>query len=370
MIRILHSVSNMDRGGIETMLMNYYRHIDRSEFQFDFLCNKPKPGAFDDEIRAMGGNIYISPGLSPAKYPEYMRFMKKLLSENKSIKVLHAHNEAMALYALQGAKKAGLPARIHHAHNTSILKDYKYPLKIFCKQFLPYAATDLWSCGTDAGVYYYGKNRWQKSGHIMHNATDLSKFGFDSGIRAAVREEYGLTDKFVIGNVGRFNLQKNHTRILDIFASLQKIRPDACLVLIGEGELESQMKQKAAELGISDSVRFMGLRSDVDRWYQAFDVFLMPSLFEGLPVVGIEAQASGLPCVFSDTVTNEAAILKTSRMLSLSASNEEWAQTIVSCATPSNVRHEAKQIVRASGYDIVEEARKLQNLYRKMSQRK
>lgn len=370
MIRILHSVSNMDRGGIESMLMNYYRHIDKSEFQFDFLCNKPKPGDFDDEIRAMGGNIYISPGLSPAKYPAYMRFMRKLLNENKSIKVLHAHNEAMALYALQGAKKAGLPARIHHAHNTSIVKDYKYPLKIFCKQFLPYAATDIWSCGTDAGVYYYGKTRWQKSGHIMRNAIDLSKFGFDGGVRAAMREEYGLTDKFVIGNVGRFNLQKNHTRILDIFASVLKIRSDACLVLIGEGELEGQMKQKAAQLGISDRVKFMGLRADVDRWYQAFDVFLMPSLFEGLPVVGIEAQASGLPCVYSDAVTSEAAILKTSRMVSLSASNEEWAKTVAACASPSSVRQEAKQAVSAAGYDIIEETKKLQNLYLKMSQRK
>lgn len=370
MIRILHSVSNMDRGGIETMLMNYYRHIDKSQFQFDFLCNKPKPGDYDDEIRAMGGNIYISPGLSPAKYPAYMRFMEKLLSENKSIKVLHAHNEAMALYALQGAKKAGLPARIHHAHNTSMVKDYKYPLKIFCKQFLPYAATDLWSCGTDAGVYYYGEKRWQKSGHIMRNAIDLSKFGFDSSIRAAMREEYGLNDKFVIGHVGRFNPQKNHTRILDIFAALLKIRPDSCLVLIGEGELEGQMKQKAADFGISDRVKFMGLRADVDRWYQAFDVLLMPSLFEGLPVVGIEAQASGLPCVFSDAVTNEAAILKTSRMVSLSSANEEWAKTVAACENPASIRQKAKQILRVSGYDITEETKKLQNLYLQMSQRK
>ena len=152
MIHILQSVSNMDRGGIETVLMNVYRHLDRSCFQFDFLVNKPKPGLYDDEIRALGGRIWVSPGLSPAKYPAYMRFMAQLLKDQPQIQALHAHNEAMAYYALRGAQKANLPVRIAHAHNTHPPRDYKLPLNLACKALIPSAATDYWITGPAAGT--------------------------------------------------------------------------------------------------------------------------------------------------------------------------------------------------------------------------
>ena len=147
MIRILQSVSNMDRGGIETMLMNYYWHLDRDQFQFDFLVNKEKPGFFDDEVRSLGGRIFMGPGLSPLKYPEYLRYMKTLLDREKEIKVLHAHNEAMEFYALNGAKKAGFPVRIAHAHNTHLPHGLKLPVKLVCKAMIPGAATDYFACG-------------------------------------------------------------------------------------------------------------------------------------------------------------------------------------------------------------------------------
>ena len=134
MIRVLHSVSNMDRGGIETMLMNYYRHIDREKVQFDFIVNKKKPGDYDDEIRRLGGHIYQSPGLNPLHYPAYLRFVQQTVAADPRIRILHAHNEAMGLYALKGAEKAGLQVRIAHAHNIWIVRDYKWPLKMFCKQ--------------------------------------------------------------------------------------------------------------------------------------------------------------------------------------------------------------------------------------------
>lgn len=157
MIRVLHSVSNMDRGGIETMLMNYYRHIDREKVQFDFIVNKQKPGDYDDEIRRLGGHIYQSPGLNPLHYPAYLRFVQQTVAADPRIRILHAHNEAMGLYALKGAEKAGLQVRIAHAHNIWIVRDYKWPLKMFCKQLLPGAATHLWACGRDAGIYYFAK---------------------------------------------------------------------------------------------------------------------------------------------------------------------------------------------------------------------
>ena len=202
MIRVLHSVSNMARAGIETMLMNYYREIDRSQIQFDFLANKPVPGEYDDEIRAMGGRVFVSPGLNPIHFPKYKRFVGDLLRDNPEIKIVHAHNEAMGYYALKSAKDAGIPVRIAHAHNTQIIRDYKYPLKLVCKQLLPGAATDYWSCGRDAGIYYYGSKRWNESGFTLHNAINMSRFEFRQEERERLRKSHGLENCFVIGEPG------------------------------------------------------------------------------------------------------------------------------------------------------------------------
>lgn len=363
MIRVLHSVSNMDRGGIETMLMNYYRNIDRTKIQFDFISNKTKPGDYDDEIKSMGGRIFLGPGLKPNNYPEYLKFIDRILTENPDIKILHAHNEGMAFYPLSAAKKAGLKVRIAHAHNTRIIRDYKWSLKIVCKAMIPYAANQYWSCGTDAGIYYFGKKRWEEKGKILHNAISLDSFRFNNIIRDKIRAEYGLKDKFVIGNVGRFNLQKNHLRLIDIFREVVLKNPDARLLLVGEGELELKTKAKASEYGLDDKVLFLGLRSDVNDLYQAMDVFVMPSLFEGLPVVGIEAQASGLDCVYSDKITKEALILADSECVGLKQGNSVWADIILKHNTDVLKREKAFELVCDAGYDIRIEAKKLEEIY-------
>ena len=363
MIRVLHSVSNMDRAGIETMLMNYYRRIDREKIQFDFLVNKTKPGDYDEEIRSMGGNIYVGPGLTPWAYPEYLRFMEKLLSEHPEIKILHAHNEGMMEYALRGAEKAGLPVRIAHAHNTHIIRDYKWPLKVFCKAFIPRTATEYFACGRDAGIYYFGERRWNEKGYTMHNAIDPSSFRFSEEIRAEKRRELGVGDAFVIGHIGRFNVQKNHKRLVEIFAALLEKRPDAVLLLIGEGELEQATRDRVRELGIEDKVMFLGLRSDIPELCMAFDLFLMPSLFEGLPVVGVEAQAAGVPCVFSAEVTDEVVILPESTQIPLSSSDSEWAERIAAFVGKSVDRVAALRAVQDAGYDINVETEKISRMY-------
>ena len=369
MLRVLHSVSNMARAGIETMLMNYYREIDRDLIQFDFLANKPVPGEYDEEIRSMGGRVFVSPGLNPLHYPRYRRFVAELLHSNPEIGILHAHNEAMGYYALQSAKDAGLPVRIAHAHNTQIIRDYKYPLKLVCKQLLPGAATDYWSCGRDAGIYYYGQKRWQASGFILHNAIDVSRFAFRQETREHLRQRHGLENCFVIGHVGRFNLQKNHSRLLELFAEIVKTIPEARLVLIGVGELEAAVKEKAQALALQDKVLFLGQMPDVSEWYQAMDCFVLPSLFEGLPVVGIEAQAAGLPCFFSDRVTDEVLLSPDAHRISLLADDAEWAREIAAARQPKTDRHQGAAVVRQAGYDIHAEARKLQDIYLKMAAR-
>lgn len=369
MIRVLHSVSNMDRAGIETMLMNYYRHIDRTKVQFDFLVNKPKKGNYDEEILKMGGKIYLSPGLNPINYGKYIKFTERIFKEEPKIKILHAHNEAMGLYALNGAKKYGIKARIAHAHNTRIIKDYKYPLKMLCKCFLASSATELWSCGTDAGIYFFGKKKWQKKGHIMRNAVETEKFEFSREIRDKIRKKYHMENKTVIGHVGRFNVQKNHKRLLEIFASFLKTNPDALLFLIGEGELLEETKKTAKRLQIEDKVIFAGLSENVNEMYMAMDIFLMPSLFEGLPVVGIEAQATGLACIFSDNITKEVLLTNNAHALSLEKSNEEWAKEIQKALAEKNDRSAAKEKIKEAGYDIKTEAKRIEKIYLEMSER-
>lgn len=369
MIRILQSVSNMDRAGLETMLMNYYRHIDRTKVQFDFIVNKPKPGNYDEEIKHMGGRIFLSPGLSPLRYPKYLRFVKEIVEKDDRIKIVHAHNEAMGFYALSGAKKAGVKVRIAHAHNTQIIRDYKWPLKMVCKRLLPLAATDLWSCGRDAGIYYFGKKRWEERGVIIRNAIETEKFAFNTAVRDEMRKKYDLKGKKVLGHVGRFNLQKNHDRLLDIFAAYQKRNPESMLVLVGEGELESEVREKTEKLGLANKVIFAGLQKNVNEWYQMMDVFLLPSLFEGLPVVGVEAQAAGLPCIFSDRVTDEIALSDQVMRLSLDAENEKWAEAIEYLIKNKKDRKQGAGLVRKAGYDIATEAERLQNLYLSMSER-
>ena len=369
MLRVLHSVSNMARAGIETMLMNYYREIDRSQIQFDFLANKPEPGEYDWEIRSMGGRVFVSPGLNPLHYPRYKRFVADLLHGDPDIRIVHAHNEAMGYYALQSAKDAGVRVRIAHAHNTQIIRDYKYPLKMICKQLLPGAATDHWSCGRDAGLYYYGEKRWNTSGFILRNAIDVSRFAFRREARERLRQLHGLEQCFVVGHVGRFNVQKNHSRLLDIFAEITKVVPDARLALIGTGELEQSVKEKSRAMGLRDKVLFLGQMADVSEWYQAMDCFVLPSLFEGLPVVGIEAQAAGLPCVFSDRVTDEVLLSSDARRVPLGADDREWAGEILAVGRSETDRTRGTDIVRQAGYNIQTEAQKLQEIYLEMAGR-
>ncbi len=369
MIRILQSVSNMSRAGIETMLMNYYRHIDRSLVQFDFLANKPVPGEYDEEIRSLGGRVFVSPGLSPARFPAYERFMERLAGESPEIKIVHGHNEAMAYYALHSARRAGIGVRIAHAHNTRILRDYKYPLKMVCKQLLPGAATDLWACGRDAGLYYFGRERWESCGVILHNAIELDRFRYDEKKRTETRRAHGLEDAYLIGHVGRFNKQKNHARLLEIFAEVRRTEPKARLVLIGVGELEEEVRRQAGRLGIAEQILFCGQMADVSPWYQAMDCFVLPSLFEGLPVVGIEAQAAGLPCVFSSRVTDEVLITPQACRMPLEESNGTWASRILQQRGGAD-RKGGEQAVREAGYDIDREAVLLQNRYLEMTERR
>lgn len=289
--------------------------------------------------------------------------MQQTVAADPRIRILHAHNEAMGLYALKGAEKAGLPVRIAHAHNIWIVRDYKWPLKIFCKQLLPGAATHLWACGRDAGIYYFGKADWERRGQIIPNAIEPETFRFSPAVRAEMRARYVLEDRVVLGHVGRFDVRKNHERLLEIFAAFLQLEPRAMLVLIGTGRLEQAVRAQAQELGITDHILFAGLQSNVADWYQMMDLFVMPSRFEGLPVVGIEAQAAGLGCVFSDAVPAEVLLSSHAIQIPLSASNADWAAGLQRMLHQPCDRSAGAELIRQAGYDINIAATRLQQQY-------
>ena len=359
MIRVLQSVSNMDRAGIETMLMNFYRNVDHEQVQFDFLANKPKPGDYDEEIKSMGGRIFVSPGFM--SYRKYMSYMTELFKKHPEYRMIHAHNGSLMLYVLRAAQKNSIPVRIAHAHATAIPFDFKNGIKMCMKPLIKYIATDYWGCSNAAGEFYFTKKRWDKSNQLIHNAIDVDKFTFNEAARRRIREQYSLGDKFVVGHVGRLTWQKNQKKLMEIFAALHKMEPNSQLVMVGTGELEEKLRKQVAELGITDAVTFTGMQTNVDEWYSVFDTFVLSSWYEGLPVVGVEAQAADLPCVFTDTITSEVKVTDQVSFMGLEDDAEAWAKEILRLRKPG--RGSRFNDLKNAGYDIKTEAKRMQDLY-------
>ena len=313
MIRILQCVNDMHRAGLETMLMNYYRNIDREKIQFDFLTHRPQRSDYDDEIESLGGKIYYAPRLYPQNYPKYFKWMKQFFSEHPEYKIIHSHIDAMSYLPLKAAKKANIPVRIAHSHNTAIDRDFKYLLKTYFRFKLPKVANYYCACGKEAGEFLFPGKEYM----YVPNAIEIDRFLFNENVRMKKRRELGIKDEIVIGHIGRMSYQKNHKYLIDVFAEILKKRNDSILLLIGVGEKLDDIKKYVEKLGLSEQVRFLGNRADVDELYQAMDVFVMPSLFEGLPVVGVEAQFSGLSCIFSDQVPEEVNFTNKAMFISL-----------------------------------------------------
>ena len=357
MIRVLQVVTNMDRGGLESMLMNFYRHIDREKIQFDFLVHCQERAAFDDEIETLGGRIYHLPRLVPWS-KSYLSALNRFFDEHTGYKVVHVHQDCLSSVILKAAKQHDVPVRIAHSHSANQDKNLKYPIKLWYKRSIPEYATNLFACGKDAGDWMFGGASYQ----IINNAIDVAAYTYGSTKRQEMRRQLGLENEFTIGHVGRFNQPKNHPFLLDIFAALLKKEPDAVLLLVGGGADMPKIQAKVQELGIAERVRFLGVRSDVADLMQAMDVFVFPSLYEGLPVTMVEAQASGLPCIISDKVPPECILTDgLVNIMPLSVRPEAWAEKILTMrAVPRTDRREE---IAAHGFDISTEAVKLQEFY-------
>lgn len=381
MIRVLQVVTYMGRGGLETLLMNYYRHFYRDQVQFDFLTHRDFEADYDGEIRSLGGRIYRLPRLNPMS-ASYRQALGSFFSAHPEYDIVHSHLDCMAGIPLREAAKHGVPVRIAHAHSASQARDLRYPVKLFYKRTIPKYATHLFACGEAAGNWMFGDHSFR----VLPNAIDTAAFTYDPIARARVRAGMGIgRDAFVVGHVGRFRREKNHTFLLAFFAELIKKRPDAVLLLAGDGDLEPEMRKRADELGIRDRVIFAGARSDVPDLLSAMDIFCLPSLFEGLPLSVMEAQASGLPCLLSDRVPEECCVRESTKRLRLESSASEWADEILRLAERGvnkeggrlqesirdaevsaeyeRLRKAGAEDVRRAGYDICENAAKLQEFY-------
>ena len=320
-IRVLHIVTYMGRGGLETMLMNYYRHIDRNKVQFDFLVHRDFEADYDAEIRELGGKIYHISRLIPWSH-SYREKLKHFFREHSEYKIVHVHQDCLSSVALQCAKECGVPVRIAHSHNSGQDKNWKYLVKRYYMKKIPTYATDFVACSNIAGKWMFGEAPFK----VLHNAIDVGKYRYSLDVAQKVRRQFDIERKIVIGHVGRFAPQKNHKFLIDIFAECVKKNSDVILMLVGDGEEKKKIEDKVNQLGISDKVIFTGVRTDVNELMQAMDMFIFPSLYEGLPVTMIEAQAAGLPCVISDYVSEECIV--TSELISvmkLSDSVEMWA---------------------------------------------
>lgn len=353
MERILQVVTYMGRGGIETMLMNYYRRMDREKIQFDFLVHRDFRADFDDEIEALGGRIYRIPPMNPAS-ASYRKALADFFREHP-YRVVHCHLNYMSGVVLAAAKRAGVPVRIAHAHTASMAPGWKQSVRRLCKHLIPLTATHCFACSTEAGRAIFGKQPFS----ILTNAIDAVTFAPDEKLRSEVRAELGLGDAYTVMHVGRMVYAKNHEFLLDAFRELLNTEPGARLVLVGDGELRSRVGEKAVQLP-EDAVRILGSRTDIPRLLQAADIFAFPSRFEGMPVTMIEAQAAGLPCIKSDTVTNECVVTDLVQSLPID-DPKVWADAIL--AARGTPRTAVLADIQRSGYDITAAAEKLTRFY-------
>ena len=360
--RVLNLFTIMNRGGAETMVMNYYRQIDRTKLQFDFMVHRDERGEYDDEIEALGGRIFRMPPVRPWSASSYRKQVSEFYKKHPEYRVIHSHMSELGYYDFIEAERLGVPVRIAHAHNRPHGVDLKSPMRWYYKTKMMPHITHMFICGEEAGNWLFGEKNSGKF-IMLNNAIDSRKYALDPSVRKKVRDDLGISNNLVIGHVGRFDTQKNHRFLIEIFNKVQAKRSDALLLLIGNdsGEIGEKIHSMVSAFGISDKVRFLGVRSDVAELMQAMDVFLFPSLFEGLSLASVEAQAAGLQVLISDGVPIECKKTPLVHVMPLSASAESWADKVTELA--GIPRQNTCQDIIDSGFDIKENAKWLQNFY-------
>lgn len=370
-IRILQVIGIMNRGGAETMIMNLYRNIDRTKVQFDFVVHTNEVGSFDEEIKALGGRIYHCPRYVIKNHIGYKKWWKKFLSEHSQDYIaVHGHIGSTASIYLSISNSCGLYtiAHSHSASGISTLKDVVYKLLSYNTRNV---AKCFFACSQLAGIKRYGRRivRNNKIFFVLNNAIDTEKYICNDCIKNKKDKELCIDEsQTVLGHVGRFDNAKNQIFLVNIFNELQNYNENSKLILVGNGKNFELVKEKVKFLDLENKVIMTGVRDDVNEILQTFDMFVFPSIYEGLPVSVIEAQASGLKCLLSDTVTKEVDITGNVEFMSLEKSPKEWAEKIVSML-PYERKNTQQKIIDA-GYDIKSTSEWLTDFYIKLAENK
>lgn len=364
-LRVVHIIGKVEMGGVQAVVMNYYRNIDKTKVQFDFIIDGYNETPIDEEIKSMGGKVYK---IEPYEKNIFKNMLQcyKIFKTNKYT-IVHCHLNTLSVFPLFVAWICKIKIRICHNHSTAAKGEgkknlIKYILLPFSKLF----ATHYCACSELSGRWIFG-NKFYNKGKVklIKNAIDINRYSYNKFVRDKKREQMNLNNKFVIGHVGRFVYQKNHNFLIDIFNEAYKINNNLILILVGDGRLKNQIQYKVKNLGLKDNILFLGNRFDVPELMQAIDLFLLPSFYEGLPVVGIEAQAAGLKCIFSDSITYETKITDLVEFISLNKSSKYWANQIIKYSDRYNRENTDIQIKKA-GYEIKIAAHNLLLWYKKL----
>lgn len=362
-IKILQIFTVLNKGGAETNLMNYYRNMDKNEFQMDFLVHREN-GFFEQEILNSGSKIYRLPPILPWKLKEYKRAVKDFFDQHSDYDIVHGQCSELGVFIYEEAKRRNIPVIIAHAHNAKMDRDKKLAFRILWKKRMRKSINQYFTCGKEAAENLFGKKLASKS-FQMNNAIEVENFKFNPSIRDRKRKELGADDFYNIINIGRFNSQKNQLFLLDVFAEILKNHKGFQLFLVGQGELENKLKEKVKKLNLEKNVRFLGLRNDVPELLQAMDYFLFPSLHEGFSVAFVEAQTAGIQCFISNGVPGESILVKENvEVISLKKNPEYWAHKII--AMRDFERKDVSKTIKVKGYDIKENAKKLEEKYKEL----
>lgn len=364
MIRVLHILHSMNRGGAEVMLMNYYRNIDRSRVQFDFLLTEQNRCLFEDEIGSLGGKIFRIPLLRMGNPLPYVNGAKRFFREHPEYRIVHSHTSSKSAVPLWIAKKCGIPVRIAHSHNNKSEEGVSGWVRNFLKIPLKSVATDFFACGEEAAKWLFGMEMWNSGNvKILTNAIPVEKFKYNVKQRGCVRNRYTIQpNTLILGMVARFSGQKNHMFALDLMKILKEKACNAKLLLVGDGELKNEIVKKVKDLSLEDEVVMTGVVNDVHNYLQAMDVVLMPSFNEGLGIALIEAQVNGLHCIASTGVPQEADV--TGNVFFLPLDVEKWVECILTYKEHYMMRDgKALEKVRNAGYDIKVASKDLEEWY-------
>lgn len=362
-IRVLQVLGGTNLGGAESRVMDLYRSMDRTRVQFDFAVHTAEKGFFEEEIRALGGNIYVLPRFRGYNLPAYRRAWKLFFAEHPGYAFVHGHMTSTASVYLPAAKRAGVPVTAAHARSAGVDGGLKGVLTRLMRLPLWKRADYCLAASALAGEAVFGKKAVKQGKVIvLPNAIAASKYAYDPVKREKLRAELGVGDGLVLGHVGRFHPCKNHGFLVEVFAQVCAQKPDSYLLLLGEGGGMEAIRQKARELGAEDRVLFLGNRADVQDYYQAMDLFVFPSFYEGLPGTVLEAQTAGLPCLISDRITPEVCVTELAKRLPLEKGAAAWAKEALEAANISCRESRIGQI-RESGFDTQRQAALMQRFY-------